>query len=49
MLYFGPEFMNTSGSGKFLIWASTITLFLSSVIAIRKNDIKARLAYSTYN
>ena len=44
---FGPEFMNTSGSGKFLIWASTITLFLSSVIAIRKNDIKARLAYST--
>ena len=44
---FGPEFMNSSGSGKFLIWASTITLFLSSVIAIRKNDIKARLAYST--
>ena len=44
---FGPEFMNSSGSGKFLIWASTITLFLSSVIAITKNDIKARLAYST--
>ena len=44
---FGPEFMNTSGSGTFLIWASTITLFLSSVIAITKNDIKARLAYST--
>ncbi len=44
---FGPEFMNSSGSGIFLIWASTITLFLSSVIAITKNDIKARLAYST--
>ena len=44
---FGPEFMNSSGSGAFLIWASTITLFLSSVIAITKNDIKARLAYST--
>jgi len=44
---FGPEFMNSSGSGTFLIWASTITLFLSSVIAITKNDIKARLAYST--
>ena len=39
--------MKSSGSGIFLIWASTITLFLSSVIAIRKNDIKARLAYST--
>ena len=44
---FGPEFMNSSGSGTFLIWASTITLFLSSIIAITKNDIKARLAYST--
>ena len=44
---FGPDFMNSSGSGTFLIWASTITLFLSSVIAITKNDIKARLAYST--
>ena len=44
---FGPEFMYSSGSGTFLIWASTITLFLSSVIAITKNDIKARLAYST--
>ena len=44
---FGPEFMTSSGSGTFVIWASTITLFLSSVIAITKNDIKARLAYST--
>ena len=44
---FGTEFINSSGSGYFLIWASTITLFISSIIAIRQNDIKARLAYST--
>jgi len=44
---FGTEFMNSSGSGIFLIWASTITLFLSSIIAIRQDNLKARLAYST--
>ena len=44
---FGKDFIYESGSGYLLIWASTITLFLSSIIAIHQNDIKSRLAYST--
>ncbi len=44
---FGIEFLNSSGASNLLIWVACFTIILSSIIALRKDDIKARLAYST--
>ncbi len=44
---FGIDFLTETQGSVWLIWLSSITLLLSSCIAITKNDLKARLAYST--
>ena len=44
---FGIDFLTETNGAIWLIWVSSITLLLSSCIAITKDDLKARLAYST--
>ena len=44
---FGIDFLSETNGAVWLIWISSITLLLSSCIAITKDDLKARLAYST--
>ena len=44
---FGIELLSETNASVWLIWVSSITLLLSSCIAITKDDLKARLAYST--
>ena len=44
---FGIDFLTETSGAVWLIWISSITLLLSSCIAITKDDLKARLAYST--
>ena len=44
---FGIDFLTETSGAVWLIWVSSITLLLSSCIAITKDDLKARLAYST--
>ncbi len=44
---FGIDLLNSSGAGEWLMWIATITLVTASVIALTKNNLKARLAYST--
>ena len=44
---FGIDFLSETNGTVWLIWISSITLLLSSCIAITKDDLKARLAYST--
>ena len=43
----GIDFLATSGAGEWLVWLSAFTILASSIVAISKDDIKARLAYST--
>ena len=44
---FGIDLLNSSGAGAWLVWIATITLVLASVVALTKDNLKARLAYST--
>ena len=44
---FGIEFLAKTGASQWLIWLTAFTIIASSVVAISKDDIKARLAYST--
>lgn len=44
---FGIDLLNSSGAGEWLMWIATFTLVMASIIAITKNNLKARLAYST--
>jgi multicomponent Na+:H+ antiporter subunit D len=44
---FGIDFLAKTGASQWLIWATAFTILASSVVAISKDDIKARLAYST--
>ena len=44
---FGYDFLSLTGGSVWLIWLASFTILASSVIAIQKDDIKARLAYST--
>ena len=44
---FGIDLLSETNASVWLIWVSSITLLLSSCIAITKDDLKARLAYST--
>ena len=43
----GTDFLASSGASTWLIWLSSFTILASSMVAITKDDIKARLAYST--
>lgn len=44
---FGTDFVLKSGASEWLIWFPAATILLASLIAITKDNLKARLAYST--
>lgn len=44
---FGIEFLSHTGASVWLAWVAAASLLISAVIAITKDDLKARLAYST--
>ena len=44
---FGIDFLSESGATTWLVWLASFTILSSSFVAITKDDIKARLAYST--
>ena len=44
---FGIDLLTSSGSADWLVWLAAFTILASSIIAITKDDLKARLAYST--
>jgi len=44
---FGWEFMAESGASDWVIWAAGATIILASLVAFTKDNLKARLAYST--
>ncbi len=44
---FGIDFLNKTNASFILIWIACFTIIMSSIIAIQKDDLKARLAYST--
>jgi len=44
---FGIEYLSLTGAAEWLIWVAAATLLLASVAALTKDNLKARLAYST--
>ncbi len=44
---FGPELAKSCGGAKALAWMAVFTIIVSSFIAMRKTNLKARLAFST--
>ena len=44
---FGIEFLTETHASEWLMWVAAFTLMSSSIIALTKDNLKARLAYST--
>jgi len=44
---FGTDFILSAGASDWLIWFAATTVLLASLIAMTKDNLKARLAYST--
>lgn len=44
---FGSDFIVNSGASDWLVWFAALTVLLASLIAMNKDNLKARLAYST--
>ncbi len=44
---FGTEFITESGANQVLVWIPIFTIVAASIIALTKDNIKERLAYST--
>lgn len=44
---FGIDFLAESGASEWLMWLAAFTIIAASVIALTKDNLKARLAYST--
>jgi multicomponent Na+:H+ antiporter subunit D len=44
---FGWEFITETGASDLIIWAAAATIILASLVAFTKDNLKARLAYST--
>ena len=44
---FGIDFLANSGASIWLMWLAAISIVFSSVVAMTKDNLKARLAYST--
>jgi multicomponent Na+:H+ antiporter subunit D len=44
---FGTDFITESGANQILLWFPIITIVLASLIALSKDNLKERLAYST--
>ena len=47
LFIFGPEFLTESGANQILIWLPLSTILIASLIAMTKDNLKERLAYST--
>ena len=44
---FGSDFILNAGASDWLVWFAAVTILLASLIAMTKDNLKARLAYST--
>jgi multicomponent Na+:H+ antiporter subunit D len=44
---FGIDFLATTGASDWLVWMAGVTIILASLVAMTKDNLKARLAYST--
>jgi multicomponent Na+:H+ antiporter subunit D len=44
---FGIDFLAKTGGAEWLMWVAAFTVLTASLIALRKDNLKARLAYST--
>ncbi|MFH0944858.1 MAG: proton-conducting transporter membrane subunit [Planctomycetota bacterium] len=44
---FGVDFLAETGASEWLMWAAATTILLASLVAMTKDNLKARLAYST--
>ena len=44
---FGIDFLAETGAAEWLMWLAAFTIIASSVVALTKDNLKARLAYST--
>ena len=44
---FGIDFLGTEGASVWLMWVAAATIILGSLVAFTKDNLKARLAYST--
>ncbi len=47
LLIFGPDTIVESGANHWLIWLPMLTILLASLVAMTKDNLKERLAYST--
>jgi len=43
----GPELLHSSGAANYLMCITAVTILVASLIALRQDNLKARLAYST--
>jgi multicomponent Na+:H+ antiporter subunit D len=44
---FGLDVVRASAASRWLVWVAAATILLASLVALRKDNLKARLAYST--
>ena len=44
---FGIDLIGDTGAGTIVMWVATFTLVVASIVALTKDNLKARLAYST--
>ena len=44
---FGIDFLAATAAAEWLVWVAAATLLLASLVALTRNNLKARLAYST--
>ena len=44
---FGIDFLKTTGSSDWLVWLAGFSILSASIVALTKDNLKARLAYST--
>lgn len=44
---FGVDFLKATGAATPILWIAAVSILLASAIAMRKDNLKARLAYST--
>lgn len=47
MYIFGPDLITGTGANELIIWIPAITILLASLIAMTRDNLKERLAYST--
>ena len=45
--FFGPELISTLPAANWILWVAAATIVIASLVALTKDDLKARLAWST--